>query len=273
MITASIVTYRSDREVLGRAIASAVASSIERVYIVDNSPTDDLREFILSFDPDRVEYIWGQGNVGFGTAHNIALNRSIDRGATYHIFINPDVEFEEGVIDELSRYMDDSGDVGYVMPKVCYPDGQIQLNCKLLPTPTDLIFRRFIPIKSLVKRINDRYEMSEYRYDRVADIPFMVGCFIFARIEAMRAIDGFDQRYFMYCEDIDLGRRVQDAGFRTVCYPHVTITHVYEQESHKSFKLLRSHIHSAIQYFNKWGWVCDSRRGIVNKRAIEALKS
>ncbi len=269
MITASIVTYKNNRTDLGNAIASAVKSSITHIYIVDNSPTDELKEFVTTFE--RVEYIYGQGNVGYGTAHNIAFKKSIDLGAKYHVVINPDVEFDRSTIDDLSKYMDENQDVGQVMPKVCYPNGEIQLNCKLLPSPMDLILRRFSPFKSWTKSLNERYEMSQYKYDQIAEIPFMIGCFMFCRNEAVAKMRGFDERYFMYCEDIDFCRKIQEIGYKTICYPFTTITHIYEQESHKSFKLLKSHIKSAIQYFNKWGWMFDKRRAVMNSKVTKTL--
>ena len=63
----------------------------------------------------------------------------------YHIVVNPDIYFEEGTIESLTEYMDNNPDVGQIMPKVFYPNGELQYLCKLLPTPSDLIFRRFLP--------------------------------------------------------------------------------------------------------------------------------
>jgi len=74
----------------------------------------------------------------------------------------------------------------------------------------------------------------------------------------------FDERFFMYYEDTDLTRRVHQFH-RTVFYPKVTITHDFAKASHKNRRLLIAHIHSAIQYFNKWGWFFDAERTQINR--------
>lgn len=266
MITASIVTYKTDKEELAKALSCATDSSVEKIYIVDNSPTDELSEFVMSISP-KVEYIFGQGNVGYGSAHNIAIRQSIELGAKYHVVINPDIEFKNGVIESLTQYMDNHTDVGQVMPKIIYPNGELQYLCKLLPTPMDLIGRRFVPIKSYVEKRNQRLEMRNSGYDQEMMVPFLSGCFMFLRVDALAKVGGFDDDFFMYCEDIDLCRRIGLAGYRTMYYPTVEVVHAHKKESFKSKAMLKAHIKSAIRYFNKWGWLFDGYRTKINKTA------
>lgn len=84
-------------------------------------------------------------NRGYGAGHNIAIQEAIDLGATYHVVVNPDIYFESGVLEKLVSFMNLHKDVGQIMPKVYYPNGDLQYLCKLIPTPLDLIFKRFIP--------------------------------------------------------------------------------------------------------------------------------
>lgn len=269
MITASIVTYKTNRVELATVLRCVVESEVERVYIVDNSPGDELRDF-AEFSP-KVEYIFGHGNVGYGAAHNIAIRRSIDSGAKYHVVINPDIEFEDGVIEELVSYMDNNADVGQVMPRVVYPDGELQYLCKLLPTPMDLIGRRFIPIKKYQQRSSYKFEMKASGYDKIMEVPFLSGCFMMLRVEALKKTNGFSDIYWMYCEDIDLCRRIGES-YRTIYYPHCTIIHAHKKESFKNKKMLIEHIKSAIKYFNEWGWVIDKYRTRKNKIAQTQYK-
>lgn len=264
MTVASIVTYKTEREELSIILRCAANSCIEKIYIIDNSPTDELREF-ATFSP-KIEYIFGQGNVGYGAAHNIAIQKSIDSGVKYHAVINPDIEFQTGVVEKLVEYMDKNPDVGQVMPRVMYPDGELQYLCKLLPTPMDLIGRRFVPIKRYKTHSSYKFEMKGSGYDKIIEVPFLSGCFMMMRVEALKKVGIFSDRYWMYCEDIDLCRRIGES-YKTVYYPLCTIIHTHKKESFKSKKMLIEHIKSAIKYFNRWGWFIDPYRQKVNRKA------
>lgn len=268
MITASIVTYKTDGQELDKVLQCVAASVVERVYVVDNSPSDELRELVARFEP-KVAYIFGQGNIGYGSAHNIAIKKATQNGAIYHVVMNPDIYFENGTIEALAQYMDENPDVGQVMPKIIYPNGQTQYLCKLLPTPIDLIGRRFIPFKNYVKKRNSRFEMIQSGYNNTIQVPFLSGCFMFLRVSALANIGGFDDDYFMYCEDIDLCRRIGMSGFKTIYHPIVQVVHAHKKESFKSKTMLKAHIKSAVRYFNKWGWIFDNYRKYINRNATQ----
>ncbi|HZK12026.1 MAG TPA: glycosyltransferase [Atribacterota bacterium] len=92
----------------------------QKIFIIDNSPTDELKTFgKLS---NKIVYIFNPSNLGFGVAHNIAMRKSIKISAKYHLVLNPDVYFEQGVLEELFTYMENNPDVELVMPKVLYPN-------------------------------------------------------------------------------------------------------------------------------------------------------
>lgn len=267
MITASIVTYKTNRVELATVLRCVVESEVERVYIVDNSPGDELRDF-AEFSP-KVEYIFGHGNVGYGAAHNIAIRRSIDSGAKYHVVINPDIQFSDGVIEELVSYMDNNADVGHVMPRVVYPDGELQYLCKMLPTPMDLIFKRFLPL-SLTQKSMYKFQLKFTGYQYEMNVPYLSGCFMFFRCAALSEVGLFDERFFMYPEDIDITRRMH-ARFRTMFYPKVTIIHAHAAAHRVNKKMLWISIKNMVKYFNKWGWIFDAQRRKVNKELLESL--
>lgn len=268
MITASIVIYKTNKQELTTVLGCVVDSSVNKVYVVDNSPGDELRDF-AEFSP-KVEYIFGHGNVGYGSAHNIAIRCSINSGAKYHVVINPDIEFDTGVIDELAAYMESNGDVGQVMPRVVYPNGELQYVCKMIPTPSDLIFKRFLPT-SITKTSLHKFQLKFTDYNQEMNIPYLSGCFMFFRITALDKVGLFDERFFMYPEDIDITRRMH-AQFRTMFYPKVSIIHAHAAASKTSKKMLWIHITNMIKYFNKWGWMFDSERKKVNKQLLKELK-
>ncbi|NDV81531.1 glycosyltransferase family 2 protein [Bacteroides sp. 51] len=262
-LSVSIVTYKNNVSILRRTINSVLASTALqlKLYIVDNSPTDEMR-FLFVAD-DRVEYIYMNSNRGFGAGHNYIMNNPAKMGR-YHLVLNPDVEFESNVLIGLFHYMEQNVDVGNIMPKILYPNGSIQRLCKLLPTPKDWIIRMFIPIKSIKKRIDYNFEMHFANYNEEMNVPYLSGCFMFLRASVIEEVGVFDEGIFMYGEDTDLNRRIYQK-YRTMYYPEVTITHNFEKGSHKSLRLLWIHIKAAIYYLNKWGWLFDEEREKINK--------
>lgn len=269
-ITASIVVYKNKPEVVLGAINSFLESEMNSLlFIVDNSPVDLLKFHI--HDP-RIQYIFNKGkNLGFGAAHNIAIKLALEYGSTYHVVLNPDVYFNRDVIPELTELLDTHAEIGMAMPKVLYPDGRLQPLCKLLPSPATLFVRRFFRINSkLLATKNKIYELHISGYNKVMDVPFLSGCFMFLRMEAVRKIGVFDERIFLYTEDMDLTRRMHKS-YRTIFYPHVTIFHIHERSSYKSFSALLIHVKSAITYFNKWGWFYDPERKEINRITLLKL--
>jgi GT2 family glycosyltransferase len=268
-ITGSIVLYHNDREVLLEAINSFLADDFEKhLYLIDNSRTNDLQDIIQD---SHVTYVHNPANPGFGAAHNIALKLAQDTASDFHLILNPDVYFGKGVMLELLDFVRDREDIGNIMPKVLYPDGSVQYLCKLLPTPYDWIGRRFNPFKNMVEKRNQLFELKFTGYNKIMEVPYLSGCFMFLRIAALKKVGMFDEGIFMYGEEADLCRRIIDGGFKTVFYPKATIYHHFEKGSHKSWRLTKIGIQSAIYYFNKWGWFFDRRRRRINQGTLKKL--
>lgn len=260
-ISTSIVLYKPDPDIVGKAIQSVLASPlVSKLYLLDNSPSKSNKLLVTD---DRVEYIFNRRNLGFGAAHNIALTRSMTENHTYHLVMNPDVYFGDGTIEKICDFMDSNSDVGLLTPKVLYPDGSTQYLCKLLPSPWQLMLRRFLPLKRILDERNKIYELRFTSYDRIMDVPYLSGCFMFLRTKVLKDVGLFDERFFLYFEDVDLCRRINSRG-RTVYFPHAVICHHYQKGSYKKFYLLRHHLVSAIKYFRKWGAFFDGDRRQIN---------
>lgn len=259
MITASLVIYHNSRREINTLLDSVLRSPIDKLYIIDNSRHDLYRT--LEQRSPRICYIHNI-NDGYGAAHNIAMREAIRLRAKYHIVINPDIYFSEGTIEALAEYMDSHKDIGWVMPKILYPSGEVQHLCKLLPTPYDLIIRRFLPSR-LLGRVRDKFNPKIS--DRELNMPYLSGCFMFLRVSALRKVGLFDERFFMYGEDLDLSRRMH-RQYKTIYYPGAAVVHAHRAESYHSGRMLWVHIENIAIYFNKWGWFFDSERRAVNKK-------
>ncbi len=140
MLTASIVLYHHSPTEVSDIINCVLKSSVSTLFIVDNSTNDVSRK--LENVSDRIWYIHS-ANLGYGAGHNIAIRKAIEQGADYHVVLNPDIYFGEGTLEKLEAYMEVHSEVGQIMPKVFYPNGELQYLCKLVPSPLDLIFKRF----------------------------------------------------------------------------------------------------------------------------------
>lgn len=268
----SIVLYHNKKEQIKQVLQNFLGSQLNiRIILIDNSSNDDLQ--VLSKIDERIEYIFSNINLGYGRAHNIALKKSLEENVPYHLVLNPDVYFDNGVLEELYNFMENNKDVGLVMPKVLYPDGNIQYLCKLVPTPFDLFGRRFLNFgifKKYIERRNQIFELRFTGYDKIMNVPYLSGCFMFLRTKVLKDVGLFDERYFMYPEDIDLTRRI-NIMYKTLYYPFVHIVHDHGKESYKNKKMLFIHIINIIKYFNKWGWFFDRNRRMINHKTLHEL--
>lgn len=269
MITVSIVLYKTPQKDIEEVLSSVVPSElVSRVFVIDNSPDESCRW--VENASDKIIYIPHE-NTGYGSSHNVALQKAIDMGSVYHLIVNPDISFDAKILSIISNFFDSNPDVVYVLPKVYYPTGEIQYLCKLLPTPFDLIIRRFF-FNKFTKKMDDLYTLKHSGYNKIMNPPCLSGCFMFLRVDTLKEYNiFFDDRYFMYCEDFDLIRRLHRVG-KTLYYPEVSIIHNHAQESYKNIRQLLMHIKSAILYFNKWGWFFDKERKEMNKKILDELE-
>ena len=266
-VSASIVLYNTESHLLSEAASSFSPSPERKLYLVDNSPLKNTG--LEQLGNPHVEYIFSGANRGYGAGHNIALRRAIESGSDYHVVLNPDIRFSPDVIDKLASFAEVHKEIGQLMPKITNPSGEVQHLCKLIPTPLDLIFKRFLP-KVLTARRAERFQLEFTDYCSIMDVPYLSGCFMFFRVSALKEIGLFDERFFMYSEDIDITRRMH-ARFRTVYYPEVSVIHDHAAESYKSARMLKVHMINMVKYFNKWGWFFDAERTKVNRDTLAAL--
>lgn len=268
-ITVSLVTYNHRIDEIEKCINSVLNSpAVDKFYIIDHSPSTKLQE---ELSPMPLITYLSTANNGFGAGHNVAIRLSIKQSYPYHLIVNPDVWFENGTIEKLLSYIEKHNDVGLVAPRILYPDGRLQYHCKLLPTPFDWFVRGFCPSKRYKERLNRRFELHDsFDYNHIADIPYLNGSFMLFRNEALQQIGLFDERYFMYCEDCDITRRIR-AHYQTIFYPHATIFHAFNRESHRNLHFKWIQVKSTVYYFNKWGWWNDRERQIINRQTLSAL--
>ena len=257
-ISLSVVLYRDYESPLEmiESLRNVVDPGLKiRLYAVDNSDLADGDALCSARDAFRdkvealgfVEYVDAHGNLGFGAANNIALYMA---DSEYHVFVNPDVLFTEDALSELKSFMDSIPDAGMCIPHMTNEAGVMQLVYRREVTVLDAFNRIFLK-NALAKR--DRWHcMRDEDYGRPFQVPFGQGSFLFGRTALLKELGGFDDRYFMYLEDADLCKRVNEASALYYC-PAATVIHKWEKGSHKNKTLLKHHLQSYATYFRKWG--------------------
>lgn len=265
MVSVSIVTYHTPLSELDTCLKSLESPEVTRIYVVDNGRDAAIRDWATSHP--KVIYI-PSANRGYGAGHNVAIRRELDiDDGNYHLVMNSDLEFDPQVIPDITRYMETHPSVGTLQPHMIGADGQRQYSCRMLPTPADVFIRRFLPTGWFAGR-RDRYLLKHLDPTRTWDIPYHQGSFMFLSKDALRDVGLFDERFFMYPEDIDLTRRLH-RRYRTVYWPGATIVHRHRAASYHSLRMLGIHIVNMIRYFNKWGWLNDAERKRFNSSITE----
>lgn len=264
-ISASIVLYNTNKEILDESISSYLNSSHSgELWIIDNSKEAEYN--YLKNSHKRIYYRHNKTNFGYGKAHNLAISNFIDK-TDYHLVLNPDVSFSEDVINELTKYLDNNSNVGLIAPRAEYPDGSFQSNGRLIPSPIHLFLRRFLFINKFNLKINTNYELKSKQEDYLLS-PVILGSFMMFRNTALKEVGLFDEHFFLYPEDIDISRRIFEK-YDNIIYSKQNFTHHHSRDSYSSLKLLLTHIKEMFKYFNKWGWFFDNQRKIANNRALK----
>nr|WP_047261388.1 glycosyltransferase family 2 protein [Corynebacterium mustelae] len=226
-----------------------------QVFLADNGSTDGVPEK-AAMEYDNVEFLATGGNVGYGTAINIAARRIaslIDAGEidpNYFVISNPDVVFDPGSIDEMlacaTRWADRNvADVG---PYIRQSDGSAYPSARAIPTLRNgighALFSGIWPSNPWSRSYRDNAVMD---VERTAG--WLSGSCLLVKWDAFNAIGGFDERYFMYMEDVDLGDRFGRAGFCNVFCPTAQITHAVGHSAGKHpEKMLPAHHESAYRF-------------------------
>lgn len=222
------------------------------VMVVDNSPAPLLMPVTTAFP--KVSYHHAGNNQGYGKGHNLAL--SLSPPSEFHLIVNPDIVITPGAIQKMLLFMDQHPNIGLLVPKVLNQDGTTQYLNRHYPTVLDLLLRH-LPACLMTENLQERaqrHEMQDQGYESICEPECISGAFMLCRRSVLEKINGFDPRYFLYCEDFDLGLSVRAAGMRTVFYPDAAVVHRWARASSSDKRLMLIHLKSMVQFFNKWGW-------------------
>jgi len=230
LISVIIVNYNV-KEYLEQALLSlqrALRKYSHEIFVVDNASVDGSVRYIRQRFPE-ITLIENPENLGFGRANNIALKRV--RGK-FVVLINPDTVVQEDTFEKLLDFFDRQPDAGAATCKIINPDGSFSVDCRhSIPTPS-IAFWKVIGLSKLFPRskIFARYNLTYLDPDETYPVPSISGSFMMIKKEVLDKVGFFDERFFMYCEDIDLCHRINQTHYRIYYVPTTQIIH-YKGES------------------------------------------
>lgn len=252
MIDLSIVVLNWNvRDLLERCLASLRSDRYTlEIIVVDNASHDDSVALVREKYP-QVTLLANTENRGFTGGNNQGIEASHGR---YVMVLNPDTEVLGDAIDRLVAYLDQQPEVGALGPQLLNPDRSIQSSRRRFPTLTTAFFESTW-LQGLAPRgILTHYYMDDVVPDHVHEVDWLNGaCTVFRR-EALERVGLYDaQNFFMYSEELDLCRRVKEAGWKIVYLPGAQVVHYVGQSSDQA--VAARHIYfqtSKVHYFRKW---------------------
>jgi hypothetical protein len=218
--------------VISSRLATDAYVTTSEVLVVDNASTDGSAAMVREVFP-WVRLLENAENRGFAAANNQAFSETRGR---YVLMLNPDTVVRPGALEVLIRFMDAHPRAGACGGRLLYGDGSPQHSAFAFPTLAQ-VWLDFFPMnwRLTESRLNGRYPRSWY----ARKLPFLIdhplGADLLVRRETSEQVGWLDDRYFMYCEEIDWCIRIKRAGWQIWCVPEAEIVH-YEARSTRQFR-------------------------------------
>lgn len=257
-ISVIILNYRSPQltvQCVQKLQEQSIADAME-ILVVDNHSEDDsigvLRNRLSGYKNVRIIEV--PTNRGYGKGNNFGAGYA---NGEYILIMNPDNQPEASALERMIAVLEEDEEIGILAPKLIYPDGAVRESAVRFPTFLDMFLKRTV-FQHLFPRRLDRYLQRSKDPEIMRDTDWVHGACLLLRRSIFEELGGFDPRFFMFFEDIDLCKRCWELGKRVVYIPEI---HVADREQRLSGAGLLSlltkrtgwmHIASAMRYFWKW---------------------
>ncbi len=231
-----ILTYNSANyiERLLKSIAKFNEGSDYEIIVVDNNSTDETVKLIQKA---KVKIIENKENVGFAKGINIGAEEA---KGEYLLFINPDMEWKNGSIEDLISLFEQDSKVGVIGGKILTKNGRAEKSAgRSLKT-----FEVFLTTLGLDEALGVRTSPNKR-----CEVDFVSGGFMAVRKDLFGKLGGFDENLFMYVEDMEFCYRAKKEGMKVIFEPSVKVIHAGHGSSSRSFAI--KHIYKGLLYFHK----------------------
>lgn len=255
-ISISIVFYNNDISSVNKIVNNLVEVTStfinKKIFLINNSPQNiELNSYLdlLSRSNESLVRITPEENKGFGAGHNSVLQYL---SSDYHFVVNPDIYIQDAnVFTTIVDYLEKNLDYGLLSPLIKYPNGETQHLLKKESTVFDMALR-FIGLPIFKKR-QESFKSLPDGYNHTHDAENVPGSFMVFRTTVFKKVNGFDESYFLYMEDSDVTKAVNQVS-KTVFLQNTVVYHEWQRENRKSVRGILTMLHSMGIYFNKWGW-------------------
>lgn len=246
-----IIVNWNTGELLARCLASLAdlpdVSRMAEIIVVDNASRDRslVRAQVVVGEHGNnppVRFIKSERNLGFARANNLAIARA----AASHplcdvLFLNPDTAVLPGSLEAMLGVFERKKDAGIVGPKLVSADGVLQPSVRAFPTLAVFVFfwlklHRLLPGATLWRR----YQQTDFAYEREQAVDQVMGAAMLVRREMLTSIGLFDERFWLWFEEVDLCKRARTAGWQVVYTPQATVLHHGAVSFHQLFGLRRA---------------------------------
>jgi len=218
-ITATVVTYN------GLPWIERCLESLDgyETIVVDHGSTDGTLELIRERFPEAT--LIEQENLGLGAGFNRGMRAAPD--ADYYLLINSDAWVVADAVERLARFAAEHPRAAVVGPRLLNPDGSLQRSVRGFPTlwrlATEYLFLRKLAPRS---RAFNAFYAGGFEHDQVREVDFLMAACLLVRREATEEVGLFDERYFMFSEEVDWCYRFRKAGWSVVFVPEAEVVHV-----------------------------------------------
>lgn len=232
-----------------------IASKIE-ILVIDNHSDDDSIGIIRNrlSDLPHVRILETPANIGYGNGNAVAMKQVT---TPYVLIINPDNELQQDALEKMYTLMEKDPTIGIAAPKLIHEDGSVRDSARSFPRLSDTIIKRTF-LSTIFSDRMDYYLQRRFDTNTARDVDWVVGACMLIRNDLLQTIGGFDPRFFLFFEDMDLCRRCWNAGFRVRYVPEAVAGDRKRRLSEGGVlsvlikKTGRIHAISAIKYFWKW---------------------
>lgn len=230
-----VILCWNDLKVIGdclRTIYAGTHTTNFEVIVSDNGSTDGSVEFIRSNFP-QVRVLENGRNLRFSKGNNVGIRECT---GDLILILNPDTLIHDGALDRFVEFADQHPEAGAFGCRALWPDGSYQGGAWRFPT----IWRLWMQALYLwpLGYFSDVFAADKYlgwRGDTEREIDWMAGFCLLVRAKLLKSLGGFDERFYYYCEDLDLCHRIRKAGYKILYTPNAVITHLMGMSSAKRF--------------------------------------
>lgn len=219
------------------------------VIIVDNASHDDSKSLVTGEFPE-VTWVGLKNNIGFGKACNVGAKSG--RGACL-LFLNPDTLVSKNTLRECANFFESHPEAGVMGPKILNADGSLQAACRRsFPSPL-VAFFRFTGLSRLFpkSRLFGRYNLTYLDPETISEVDAVSGSFMVMPARLFHEVNGFDETFFMYGEDLDLCCRIKEKGYSVWYNPATKIIHFKGKSAAKQTWKSRKAFYEAMMIFSR----------------------